>query len=83
MTAKVEAACYSKRCRCLYIDESERACINCIWYEQYYHKNRGNVAAWVPTSKGYCLLKDTARGALRKACHEFEKENRERRQGKK
>lgn len=40
------------------VDIGTRACINCIWYDQYFHQNRGNIAAWVPTSIGYCLLRD-------------------------
>lgn len=56
----------------VYVDIGTRACVNCIWYEQYFHKNRGNVACWVPTSTGYCILRDQQRGALRKPCRDYE-----------
>ena len=72
MTAKVESRCMKMPARSVNINGSERACVNCIWYEQYYRKNRGNVACWVPTSSGYCLLKETQRGPLRQPCLEFE-----------
>ncbi len=74
MTAKVENFCMTKRIKSISVDSSERACVNCIWYEQHYRKNRGNVSAWVPTSIGYCLLRDVMRGALRGPCGNFERE---------
>lgn len=70
-TAKVENLCAYKRTQGISVDESIRACINCGYYEQYYRKSRGNVRGWVPTSAGYCLLKDCHRGPLRQACKEF------------
>ena len=73
MTAKVENHCQSKRTRHISVDAGVRACINCVWYEQYYHKNRGNVQTWIPTSTGHCLLHETQRGALRQPCRDFEK----------
>ena len=74
MTAKVEIHCQSKSSRTVVVDKEERACINCIWYEQYYRRNRGNVSSWVPTCTGYCILKDKYRGPLRQPCREFERE---------
>lgn len=74
MTAKVEKLCMAKKDKSISVDTGERACINCIWYEQHYRRNRGNVTAWVPTSAGYCLLKDMARGALRQPCRSYEAE---------
>lgn len=50
MTAKVENYCAQKRNRSISVNASERACVNCIWYDQYYRQTRGNVSAWVPTS---------------------------------
>ena len=41
MTAKVENYCAHKRTRQVSIETSERACINCIWFEQHYRPNRG------------------------------------------
>lgn len=72
MTAKVENHCMQKLNRSISVNASERACINCIWYEQYYRKNRGNISAWVPTSTGHCLLHDQRRGAMRKPCKDYE-----------
>ena len=74
MTAKVANLCMTKKEKSVSVVEGERACVNCIWYEQYYRQNRGNVSAWVPTSTGYCLLKDERRGALRQPCRNYEKE---------
>lgn len=76
MTAKVENYCQRKNSRMVVVDKEERACINCIWYEQYYRRNRGNVASWVPTCTGYCILKDEYRGPLRQPCCEFEREEK-------
>ncbi len=75
MTAKVENHCAQHRtARTISVDRSARACVNCIWYEQYYHRNRGNIACWVPTSRGYCLLHEQQRGALRQPCKDYETE---------
>ena len=74
MTAKVENYCMRNlKARVVHVDESERACVNCIWYEPYYRRNRDNVYCWVPTSTGYCLKQETRRGALRQPCGEFER----------
>ena len=78
MTAKVENYCmqHAFGTKTVSIEGSERACINCIWYEQHFHQNRGNVHGWVPTSTGYCLLHARQRGALRQPCRDYEtKEN--------
>lgn len=72
MTAKVENYCQNKRTSVVTVDQTERACINCIWYEQYYRRNRGNIVSWVPTCIGYCILKDQRRGPLRQPCRKFE-----------
>lgn len=76
MTAKVANVCIGKHTRIINVDSTERACINCIWYEQYFRRGRGSVKTWVPTSIGYCLLKDAGRGALRQPCSSYEVENR-------
>lgn len=60
-----------RKARSVTIETSARACINCQYYEPYYHRNRGNVVAWIPTDTGYCLLKECRRGALRQTCKEF------------
>lgn len=72
MIAKVENLCMTKKNKSINVNCKERACINCIWYEQYYRMNRGNISAWVPTSTGYCLLKDKMRGVLRQPCEKYE-----------
>lgn len=72
MTAKVEGFCSNKRTKSISVDRNERACINCIWYEQHYRPGRGNVATFVPTSIGHCLLDDKTRGALRQPCKRYE-----------
>ncbi len=77
MTAKVENYCAHKRTRQVSIETSERACINCIWFEQHYRPNRGNVWGFVPISKGTCLLTGKTRGALRQPCGQFETEKKE------
>lgn len=74
MTAKVENYCNSKRTKSFYVDADAKACINCIWYEQYFRQNRGNVRMWVPTCSGYCLLRDKQRGPLCQPCKDFETE---------
>lgn len=55
------------------VNRTERVCVNCAWYEQYFHYNRGNLAGWIPTSTGYCLKKECRRGAMRQTCKEFER----------
>lgn len=57
----------------VYVNHSERACVNCAYYEQYFRKNRGNIDCMVPTSSGYCLLHQHPRGALRQPCGDFER----------
>lgn len=78
MTAKVENLCMKKRTHSVCVDSDERVCVNCIYYEQYFRQNRGNVYGWTPTSTGYCLLHDERRGALRQVCKDFEREERKR-----
>lgn len=73
-TAQAEMLAESRRARSATVETSARACINCQYYEAYYHKNRGNIAAWIPTDTGYCLMKECRRGALRQPCKNFEKE---------
>lgn len=78
MTAKVENYCMERNDKSIAVNEEERVCINCIWYEQYYRKNRGNISCLVATDLGNCLLKGKRRGALRQPCKEFEREERKR-----
>lgn len=70
--AKVENLAMSKRDRRIVFSAKERRCINCIWYEQYYRANRGNVALWVPVCAGNCLLQDKAYSPFKAACKCFE-----------
>ena len=75
LEAKVENYRFQHRrgsTRSISVECGVRACINCIWYEQYYHQNRGNISAWVPTSTGYCLRHDQQRGVLRQPCKNYE-----------
>lgn len=74
MTAKVENHCAAMRTKTVCIESNARACVNCIWYEQYFRQGRGSIRNWVPTSKGFCLLREEARGALRQPCRQFEPE---------
>ena len=74
MTAKVENFCATKRTKSVPVDTGEKVCLNCIWYEQYFRQNRGNVRAWVPTCSGYGLLRDKQRGKLWQPCKDFETE---------
>lgn len=74
LAAKVENLCATKGTKSISVDSGERACINCIWYEQHYRPGRGNITSLVPTSTGYCLLRDRARGALKRPCGSYETE---------
>ncbi len=70
---KVEELCRQRKTRSVSVEASEWVCLNCAYYEQHYRQNRGNVYAWVPTSKGYCLLRECERGPLRQPCRGFAK----------
>ena len=74
MTAKVENLSIKRLEKPVYVSRSEKVCVNCIWYEQYYRKNRGNVALWIPTDKGYCILREISRTAMHEPCRSFENE---------
>ena len=74
MTAKVENFCLHKKDKEIRVDKGVRACINCIWYEQFSRRGRGSVAFWEPTCYGFCLLRDKLRGPLCQPCREFERE---------
>lgn len=71
--AKIENMAMSRRNKSISVNRSERACINCVWDEQYYRETRTNVCGRVPTSTGYCILHEQQRGALRQPCRDFEK----------
>lgn len=78
MTAKVDnyLATHRRVVKSVCVDRSERACINCIWFEQYYRENRGNLKLYTPISSGYCLLHEQRKGAMTQPCKDFEtKEN--------
>lgn len=74
MVAKVENYCLQHNfgTKVVYIEGSERACVNCIWYDPYYHENRGNIYGRVWASFGYCLQCKKQRGALRQPCKDYE-----------
>lgn len=76
MTPKVEnyLATHRLGTKFISIEGSERACINCSYYDPYFHENRGNVYGKVLTSSGYCLRGKGQRGALRQPCKDFERE---------
>ena len=75
MTAKVENCYAQKFTKNVPVDTGEKVCLNCIWYEPYYRRNRGNIQMWVPTCSGYCILRDKQRGPLCQPCKDFEKED--------
>ena len=77
MVAKVENYCIEKRTKSISVDKGVPACINCIWFEQHFRPNRGNIAAFVPLSTGYCLLRDKSRGTLEEPCKRYETEKEE------
>lgn len=73
MTAKVENHCADLRTHTISIDSTERACINCIWFEPNYRSTRTNVHGYVQISTGRCLAdKPKPRGALCKPCKKYE-----------
>ena len=74
MTAKVESYCLQHRfgTKTISIEGSERACINCIWYDPYFHENRGNISARVWSSHGWCIRQGKQRGALGRPCKDYE-----------
>ena len=53
------------------VDEKEKVCINCVYYEQYYRIKREGICCFIPTSSGYCKQKGDFKIALRKACKDF------------
>ena len=71
LEAQRETLCMQRGGKQVSIERSERTCVNCAWYDQYYHKGRGGFQVWVPTSTGYCLLHECRRGALRQACPHY------------
>lgn len=74
MTAKVECAVVCHKMRSIVIDSSEKACVNCIWYEPFFMNNRGNIRALLQTSGGRCMKHWKERKALDKPCRGFERE---------
>lgn len=74
LSARVENLAASRIARSISVDRSRRVCLNCAYYEQYYRRNRGNVAAWVPVDKGYCLKMEIDQDPLCKPCEKFETE---------
>lgn len=73
-SAIAENVATSRRTKSVSVESTTRACINCQYYEQYWHRSRGNIAVWVPTSEGYCLKNECRRGTLRQPCKHFLRE---------
>jgi hypothetical protein len=80
-SVEAEILADSRRKKQLTVDTSVRACVNCQYYEQYFHQSRGNIALWIPTCEGYCLKREEHMGALHPACSEFLKEERKEKHG--
>lgn len=74
MSAKVENYCsqHTFGTKSICVERTERACINCIWFEQHYRMNRGNIKIYTPISSGYCLLHEQRKGAMTKPCKDYE-----------
>ena len=53
------------------ISKCKKACANCIWYRQYYLKNVGNVAMFLPSDSGQCMQNGRTRSALSRPCNKF------------
>lgn len=81
LAAKVEDYClrHSSGGKCLVVEGKERVCVNCIWYDSYYHDNRGNIAGRMRTTLGWCILREQLRGALRGPCECYETQETKRR----
>ena len=75
-SVEAEIQAESRRTKSIVVDHTERACINCQRYEPYRRENRGNIACWYLTSKGYCLQWEEEKSALHPACEAFMKEER-------
>lgn len=74
LEAKVENHCLShpSGAKVIVVEGKERVCVNCIWYDSYFHENRGNVAGRVRTTLGWCILREERRGALCSPCKDYE-----------
>ncbi|MCC8078753.1 MAG: hypothetical protein LIO57_01680 [Oscillospiraceae bacterium] len=73
MTPPIEPVALSARTRSVSVDRSERVCLNCEWYEPKLRPNRGNIACFAITTKGYCLKHEKDRGPLQRACRDCKK----------
>lgn len=73
MGVKFELLARERKLRHISVNGSERRCVNCEYFEQYYRRNRGNVCGWAEISKGYCLLEEHEKFAFAEACTKFEK----------
>lgn len=73
-SAKVENYCLQRvsGAKSINVDGGEHVCINCIWYQQYFRENRGNIRMYTPISSGYCLLHEQKKGAMTQPCKDFE-----------
>lgn len=66
----------SRRHIALHIDESEKVCLNCQYYEPRWRESRGNVYQMVRVNAGKCLKTMNERKPLSQPCKEFLKEER-------
>lgn len=73
-TAKVENYCIQHRIgtKAINIERTERMCVNCIWFDQYFRETRGNICGKVPVNVGYCLRRRQRRGATGQPCKHYE-----------
>lgn len=73
-SAKVENYCLQRNggAKSINVDGGEPVCINCIWYQQFFRENRGNVRMKIPTSAGCCIRLNRQRGPLCQPCKDFE-----------
>ncbi len=72
MKEKVRRFCEKKRMRSIRIDADAKACINCIWYQQYYQRGFYETFIWEPTDTGYCLLRAEKKSPLCEGCKDFD-----------
>ncbi len=70
--AKVENYLECKKEKLVHIGGEVRGCINCIWFEQHYRRNRGNIYGFIPLVDGQCILTDEKHYVLDKPCKRYE-----------
>ena len=78
MSREIEVLFNKRETNHVVVNGAERYCVNCVYFEQYYRKNRGNVYGWVGTSSGYCVLREQAKSAMAQPCCKFRREEEKR-----